>query len=102
MQKRNKRTISHVNKSLSASKRGIVEKGVILLFFFLSASRTHIAMVRESHDLSANTPAADLAGLVADVQYLNRRRRNGVQFGGDEEEEERSKPRAGYPLGVIS
>ena len=44
--------------------------------------------------------AADLAGFVADVQYL--KRRNGVQSGGDEEEEERSKPRAGYPLGVIS
>ena len=56
-------------------------------------------MVRESNDTyeNTNTPAADLAGLVADVQYLRRRRRNGVQTGGDEEEEERSKPEPDIP-----
>ena len=71
----------------------------MILISFSSANHTRIGMVRESNDTyeNTNTPAADLAGLVADVQYL-RRRRNGVQTGGDEEEEERSKPRAGYPL----
>ena len=92
-----------VNKSLSTSKPGTVEKEVILIFFrALTAHTLYIGIVRESHNTSTNAPAADLAGFVADVQYLRRRRRNGVQTGGDEEEEERSKPSAGYPLGGIS
>ena len=87
--------VSRVNKSLSTSKPGIVEKGIIQIFS--SPKRTYIGMVRESHNTSTNAPGTDLAGLVADVQYWRRRRRNSVQTGGNEEEEEHFKPRAGTP-----